>query len=77
VQAINETLNRVRQLGFDAAPQPERSESGLQSYRIRDLSLCCIRPRILWANYFLHQRFETRIAPERIEQRINFNPSDV
>jgi len=25
-------------------------------------------------NYFLHQRFETRIASERIEQRTDFNP---
>jgi len=29
------------------------------------------------SNHFLHQRLETRIATERVEQRIHFDPADI
>ena len=32
---------------------------------------------LLVTNYLLHQRLESGITPERIEQRINFNPGDI
>src|SRR5215472_10240096 len=54
-----------------------KPQAFLQDYRISDLSLYSIRPRILRGKNFLHQRFKTRIATERVEQRINFNVGDV
>src|SRR5439155_7021345 len=48
-----------------AASAPRRSS--------RSSLLCFWLPR----NDFLHQRFETRIAVQRIEQWIDFDPADV
>src|SRR5260370_31143408 len=49
-----------------------RQRSSVYSWqRLPRIGLSLLRP-----DHFLHERFETRIATERIEHRINFDPSD-
>jgi hypothetical protein len=47
-----------------------------QSFAIRRMFLDSHSLLLFGINYLLHQRFKTRVATERVEQRINFNVGD-
>src|SRR6266498_5395811 len=64
--------------------QFERSTSRLPHMRLRPCKHCAALARRrscrfspFWTNDFLDQRFETRIAMQRIEQWIDLDPADV